>query len=67
MICPDCSSPHSSVLETRKGNSHDRRRRECLSCNHRWTTAEITAEDLAKYTKAEEALQNILNKLENFL
>jgi transcriptional repressor NrdR len=39
--CPRCDSP-SSILETRKadGGTALRRRRECSSCGHRFTTYE---------------------------
>lgn len=41
MNCPRCNSP-SSTLETRKadGGAALRRRRECSSCGHRFTTYE---------------------------
>lgn len=42
MLCPNCSSDNSKVLESRtteKGQSI-RRRRECLDCGHRFTTYE---------------------------
>ena len=41
MNCPRCESP-TSILETRKagGGSALRRRRECSSCGHRFTTYE---------------------------
>lgn len=39
MDCPDCSSGHTEVLESRLCNNGTRRRRHrCLTCDHRWTT-----------------------------
>jgi transcriptional repressor NrdR len=37
--CPSCDSP-TSILETRKAGAALRRRRECSSCGHRFTTYE---------------------------
>jgi transcriptional repressor NrdR len=47
MLCPSCKYPRDSVTDSR---SHSdgmviRRRRKCKSCNHRWTTYEVIAED----------------------
>ena len=48
MLCPKCSSSELKVLETRHGNTAStRRRRECLNCNHRFSTIEeVLREDL---------------------
>ncbi|MGM5481489.1 MAG: transcriptional regulator NrdR [Nanobdellota archaeon] len=41
MICPYCSQQETKVLETRETSPNEtRRRRECLSCNKRFTTYE---------------------------
>ena len=42
MRCPACKHPESKVLESREldGTPAIRRRRECLSCAHRFTTYE---------------------------
>ena len=41
MICPYCSQEETKVLETRETSPNEtRRRRECLSCNKRFTTYE---------------------------
>lgn len=42
MQCPFCQHPHNRVLESRSAESGRsiRRRRECLSCDHRFTTYE---------------------------
>lgn len=43
MKCPNCGFPDSKVIDSRpveEGNSI-RRRRECLSCNRRFTTFEV--------------------------
>ena len=43
MKCPVCGYPESRVVDSRPSNdfSNIRRRRECLSCKHRFTTYEI--------------------------
>ena len=48
MRCPKCSSTETKVLETRtgKGSASIRRRRQCIKCNHRFSTIEeILRED----------------------
>ena len=49
MLCPKCSSDDLKVLETRAGKvASTRRRRECLECNHRFSTIEeVLREDLS--------------------
>ena len=50
MKCPECNSDSSKVLQTLPAHSredgHNRRRRECLACQHRFSTHEILEEDL---------------------
>ncbi|MCL2212705.1 MAG: transcriptional regulator NrdR [Oscillospiraceae bacterium] len=42
MKCPACSQPDSKVIDSRHTeNSSIRRRRECVTCNRRFTTYEI--------------------------
>jgi transcriptional repressor NrdR len=42
MKCPHCTNEDSKVIESRDAGDGDaiRRRRECLSCQHRYTTYE---------------------------
>ncbi len=42
MLCPKCNSNETRVLDSRETDSHKavRRRRECESCKHRFTTFE---------------------------
>ena len=47
MRCPKCTSIEDKVIDSRiskEGNSI-RRRRECLECNHRFTTTEMLVRD----------------------
>ena len=49
MHCPMCDHPKSIVLETRSadGDCAFRRRRECASCSHRFSTMERILDDLS--------------------
>lgn len=40
MICPVCRHEDTKVLDTRTSGDGIRRRRQCLACNHRFTTHE---------------------------
>ncbi len=40
MRCPNCEHPKSDVIETRASGDGNRRRRQCQSCSHRFTTHE---------------------------
>jgi transcriptional repressor NrdR len=40
MNCPYCSHPDSKVIDSREVDEGIRRRRQCLSCNRRFTTYE---------------------------
>lgn len=40
MKCPNCGKNKQKVLETREKEDEIRRRRECLSCQFRFTTSE---------------------------
>jgi transcriptional repressor NrdR len=52
--CPRCESP-TSILETRKaeGGAALRRRRECASCGHRFTTYERAVPETLEVIKRE--------------
>lgn len=42
MICPNCGSERSYVINVRVINGTDKRRtRECKSCGEHWTTLEV--------------------------
>ena len=56
--CPSCQG-ESGVIDSRPIGKTTRRRRECKSCKHRWTTFEINADEmhaLWKLTKIARAL-----------
>lgn len=48
MNCPKCQSNQTKTLSTRTYDDYIRRRRECITCDHRFTTYEITAETVAQ-------------------
>lgn len=47
MLCPNCNSPDTRVIDSRtsKDNQSIRRRRECSDCGHRFTTLEEIIRD----------------------
>jgi len=43
MICPNCKSKQSSIVDSRDSEDELRsRRRKCNVCGHRWNTIEIS-------------------------
>jgi transcriptional repressor NrdR len=40
MLCPKCKHAETQVVDTRDSSDGIRRRRECLTCKHRFTTYE---------------------------
>ena len=40
MNCPTCNNKNTKVIESRESSNSVRRRRECISCNERFTTYE---------------------------
>ena len=61
MICEACNGAENTVLEVRG----DRRRRECTTCRHRWTTFEISAERLERLQRIEELAAAIAQERAN--
>ena len=43
LLCAKCHG-ESRVVDSRVSNANTRRRRECLTCKHRWSTMEISSE-----------------------
>lgn len=46
MECPKCKRPESDVIDSRNGLYGWRRRRSCPGCGYRWTTYELTKEEI---------------------
>lgn len=51
MKCPSCGSREITVKDSRPLDTTIRRRRQCLTCRHRWTTIEAAIDDDASTTK----------------
>ncbi len=51
MKCPSCGSRESTVKDSRSLNMTIRRRRQCRTCHHRWTTIEAAIDDVVSTTK----------------
>ena len=53
MHCPFCSAPDTRVIDSRLANDGDqvRRRRECVSCNERFTTFESAELNMPRIVK----------------
>ncbi|HHO58746.1 MAG TPA: transcriptional regulator NrdR, partial [Thiotrichales bacterium] len=53
MHCPFCSEPDTRVIDSRLSNDGDqvRRRRECVSCNERFTTYESAELNMPRIVK----------------
>ena len=53
MHCPFCSAPDTRVIDSRLSNDGDqvRRRRECVSCNERFTTYESAELNMPRIVK----------------
>jgi hypothetical protein len=47
--CPQCGKSAVRVLESKKAQHGQRRRKECEDCKHRFTTYEISSEAYAQY------------------
>ncbi len=60
MRCPKCGSPQDKVIDSReaKDGGAVRRRRECLTCNHRFTTYEQVEHDELRVVKRNLARQD---------
>jgi transcriptional regulator NrdR family protein len=43
-LCPSCGTGKGQVKDSRPTEAGIRRRRVCMSCRHRWTTMEMTAQ-----------------------
>lgn len=59
MRCPKCGTLEDKVIDSReaKDGSSVRRRRECLSCNHRFTTYEQVEHEELRVIKRNESRQ----------
>jgi transcriptional regulator NrdR family protein len=44
MICPNCKSDQTAVIDSRQFKAYRRRRYKCLECGERFTTKEVVVE-----------------------
>jgi transcription repressor NrdR-like protein len=51
MKCPSCESRENTVKDSRPLDLAIRRRRQCRTCHHRWTTIEAAIDDNASTTQ----------------
>ena len=47
LLCPHCKSDKTQVRDSRREDARVKRHRDCLNCASRFSTFEITAEELA--------------------
>ena len=62
MICPKCKSKNVYIHDSRQIEDLTRRRRWCAECGYRFTTFEISYEELQRLKKNEEFLRETLMK-----
>lgn len=48
MKCPSCNGVDEFVIDTRDISEGQRRRRECRTCGHKWTTLEMPMVEVEK-------------------
>lgn len=56
MHCPVCASSMTTVVNSRPIDVSVRRRRQCVKCDYRWSTYEISAEAFNALTDLEAVL-----------
>lgn len=64
MNCPKCNDSDTDVIDTRPMPYGVRRRRECLACDHRWSTVEINYTQYKKYNEIAKLLEIIAKEPE---
>lgn len=73
MKCPGCSSSNTAVTDSRPTVDGVRRRRKCLDCYQRFTTAEVVVgmktkaslKKLQDISKGLEAVQTVIGNLQS--
>ena len=63
MECPNCRNRESAVKDSRSLKTKIRRRRQCPTCHHRWTTIEAALDDTASI--AQQELAGKLTKIQD--
>ncbi len=67
MICTNCQSQSSKVLESRQQYRYQRRRRECVNCGNRFTTIEVPYDDFLGLKHTEKRFGELRSLLEDEL
>ncbi len=64
MLCPNCSSPDTKVIDSRtsKDNQSIRRRRQCMNCGHRFSTAEAVIREGINVLKRDDTIEEFDQK-----
>lgn len=65
MNCPKCNHDVVSCIDSRPRNGTIYRRRKCLKCGYRFSSAEISLEDLDSYKAKEKLLAGLLDHAAN--
>lgn len=63
MICLKCGCEDSRVINSREKEEYTYRRRECVYCGNRFTTAEIHIEEYERLKSNREKLQCSIERL----
>lgn len=65
MNCPECGFGGVGCVDSRPKNGTVYRRRRCLNCDYRYSTIEISLEDMDTLKEKEKLLEEILNVARN--
>lgn len=61
MNCPKCNHDIVSCIDSRPRNDTIYRRRKCLKCGYRFSSVEISLENLDSYKAKEKLLEGLLD------
>jgi transcriptional regulator NrdR family protein len=61
MNCPKCGNGLSSCIDSRQRDNNVYRRRKCLGCGYRYSTQEVSVEELKQLRAAEKALGELIS------
>lgn len=65
IACPFCRSPTTKVIDSRGNDAFNFRRRECRRCRKRFSTHEITLDELNRLRKATTITQRVSDLLDD--
>lgn len=66
MKCPNCGGEQFVVIDCRQRKSYIRRRRYCQGCKQRFSTVEVTDEQLEEMKRKTRLSNTILKVVENY-